>query len=99
MPTMARILMALSITVVMTPAVPSAETDFADDARWSDRVDFGHPQGWNDWDDLWRLALGIEIISTQLGQGAALQFNPMLAISQGLVGGIAVLLQLLYSLD
>ena len=36
MPTMARILMALSITVVMTPAVPSAGVDFADDARWSD---------------------------------------------------------------
>ena len=40
------------------------------------------------------LITGTEVISTQIGQAAAKQFNPSMQISQSPIGGIAVLLSL-----
>ena len=94
MPTTARILMALSITAVMTPVVPSAgiPTLLVMIVGLISELILGVLMGGMIGMIFGGLALGIEIISTQIGQGAALQFNPMLAISQGPIGGIAILL-------
>ena len=94
MPMMARVLMALAITAVMTPVVPSAGVPslMMILIGVASELLLGILMGGMVGMVFGGLALGVEIISTQIGQGAALQFNPMLAISQGPIGGIAVLL-------
>jgi flagellar biosynthesis protein FliR len=94
MPMTARILMALSITAVLTPVVPNAgvPTLLVILVGVAAEITLGILMGGIIGMVFGGLALGVEVISTQIGQGAALQFNPMLAISQGPIGGIAVLL-------
>ena len=94
-PNMIKIILMVCLTVVILPVVPPVtyvprmgilaigivvEFFFGTIMSWVVNLVFAG------------LITGTEVISTQIGQAAAKQFNPSMSISQSPIGGIAVLL-------
>jgi flagellar biosynthesis protein FliR len=95
MPMPARMLMVFAITMVMSPVVQSTNTIPPFGLLLVGviaEIFLGVLMGGVVGMVFGGLTLGVEIISTQIGQSAALQFNPMMQVSQGPLGGIAALL-------
>ena len=102
MPTMVRVIMILCITSILVPTVPVQEYDpdlivLALDTF----IEFllGFVMGWMVNLIFAGMSMGTELISTQIGQAAAKQFNPSMATSQGPLGTISVLLAITIFLD
>ena len=96
-PNMIKIILMVCLTLIVLPVVPpvsyapqmgliaigiSVEFFFGMVMSWIVNLIFAG------------LITGTEVISTQIGQAAAKQFNPSMSISQSPIGGIAVLLSL-----
>ena len=94
-PNMIKVILMVCLTVVILPVVPpityvpklgvlflgiAVEFFFGTVMSWVVNLVFAG------------LITGTEVISTQIGQAAAKQFNPSMSISQSPIGGIAVLL-------
>ena len=102
MPNMVRMILILCITAILVPTIP--EQKYSPDLillGFDTMVEFllGFLIGWMVNLIFTGLSMGTELISTQIGQAAAKQFNPSMATSQSPIGTIAVLLSIALFLD
>ena len=95
MPTMVRIIMIVSLTMILVPTIPMKpyQPELIQLTVHS-IFEFllGFMMGWLVNLIFAGLSMGTELISTQIGQAAAKQFNPSMATSQGPIGTLSVLL-------
>ncbi len=103
MPTMARIIMVICITLILVPTMPMQpgyQPGFLE-LTINSATEFllGFMMGWLINLVFAGLSMGTELISTQIGQAAAKQFNPSMSTSQGPLGTLSVLLAMVVFLD
>ena len=90
MPKMVRVILIVCVTIVLVPTVP--EQDYSPDLMllsFDTIIEFllGFMMGWMVNLIFNGLSMGTELISTQIGQAAAKQFNPSMATSQSRLSG------------
>ena len=95
MPNMVRVIMIVCITIILVPTLPSVNYEpglIVLTVHTFQEFLLGFMMGWLVNLIFAGLSMGTELISTQIGQAAAKQFNPSMSTSQGPIGTMAVLL-------
>lgn len=97
MPNMVRVIMIVCITIILVPAIPTTAYQpglISLTVHTIQEFLLGFMMGWLVNLIFAGLSMGTELISTQIGQAAAKQFNPSMSTSQGPIGTLAVLLSI-----
>ena len=95
MPNMVRIIMIIAMTTILVPTIPMDPFQPGIVVLTLHSIQeflLGFMMGWLVNLVFAGLSMGTELISTQIGQAAAKQFNPSMSTSQGPIGTFAVLL-------
>jgi flagellar biosynthetic protein FliR len=95
MPNMVRMIMIIAITTILVPTIPMEPFQPGLLVLTFHSIQeflLGFMMGWLVNLIFAGLSMGTELISTQIGQAAAKQFNPSMSTSQGPLGTFAVLL-------
>jgi flagellar biosynthetic protein FliR len=95
MPNMVRIIFIVAITVILVPSMPAQSYEpglILLTVHSIQEFLLGFMMGWLVNLIFAGLSMGTELISTQIGQAAAKQFNPSMSTSQGPLGTLSVLL-------
>ena len=97
MPEMVRVIMIVCITIILVPTIPEVAYQpglILVTVHSIQEFLLGFMMGWLVNLIFSGLSMGTELISTQIGQAAAKQFNPSMSTSQGPIGTLAVLLSI-----
>jgi flagellar biosynthesis protein FliR len=96
-PSMIRLILMLTITMVLLPSLSHIDIELSFGMLFVNlfkEICIGFSMGFIVNLAYYGLLTGTEMLSTQIGQAAAKQFNPSMQMSQSPIGGMAVLLSM-----